>query len=90
MDVTRFLPLGLLCAFTCIVFVALGAITALAGTTGGIQGFVTDMSLHPLAGVNVSAVAPWGRGATTTAVNGFYSLNGLPLDTYAVAFSKEG
>src|SRR5579884_4024308 len=69
----------------------LGIVTkAHAGTTGGIQGFATDTKLHPLAGVNVSAAAPSGYASVTTAENGFYALNGLPLDTYTVTFSKDG
>src|ERR1700736_5759218 len=57
---------------------------------GGIQGFATDVSSAPLAGVDVSAVAPSGRAATVTGGTGFYALNGLPLDTYTVTFSKDG
>src|SRR5579884_108473 len=66
------------------------AIPARAGTTGEIQGYATDTSFHPLAGVKVSAASPSGSIATTTSANGFYILNGLPLDTYVVAFTKSG
>jgi len=62
----------------------------MAGTTGGIQGTVSDAAGHPLSNVQVSVVAGSGRGSAVTAANGFYSLNGLPLDTYAVTFTKEG
>src|SRR5579872_931216 len=61
-----------------------------AGTTGGIQGTVDDADGHPLANVHVSAAAPAAHAETLTGVNGFYSLNGLPLDTYAVTFSRDG
>jgi hypothetical protein len=60
-----------------------------AGTVGGIQGFATDTSLHPLAGVSVSVTAPSAHAVTTTGNDGFYSFNGLPLDTYTVIFSKD-
>src|SRR5450755_4379917 len=63
---------------------------SLAGTTGGIQGYVTDPTGHPLAGVAVSAAAPSYATHTVTGPNGFYALNGLPLDTYTVSFSKAG
>ena len=71
----------------CVVFCSTGV---RAGTTGGIQGFVTDADAHPLAGVDVSVVAPSGRALTITEATGFYALNGLPLDTYTVTFSKDG
>src|SRR5579864_7278424 len=61
-----------------------------AGTTGEIQGFVADATLHPLGGAGVTAVAPSGRATATTDASGFYSLVGLPPDTYTVTFSKDG
>ncbi len=61
-----------------------------AGTTGGVQGTVTELAGRPLSDVHVTAVAPSGRANTVTGTNGFYSLNGLALDTYAVTFTKEG
>jgi hypothetical protein len=75
--------LGLLVGAACIT-------RSLAGTTGGIQGYVTDPAGHPLAGVAVSAVAPSYSTRTVSGPNGFYALNGLPLDTYSVSFSKVG
>lgn len=79
----------LVAALVCISLVYLGGV-ALAGTTGGIQGFVFNGAGQPLSGVAVTAAAPSGRGSTITGLSGFYSLNGLPLDTYLVTFSKEG
>lgn len=73
-----------------IVSMALSTQPAAAGTTGGIQGTVTDGAGHALAEVNVSAAAPSAHSATVTASDGFYSMNGLPLDTYVVTFSKDG
>ena len=63
---------------------------SMAGTTGGVQGYVTDAAGRPIAGVAVSASSPSGHYSTTTGANGFYSLNGLALDTYTLSFSKEG
>lgn len=74
----------------CVLGLALRSQGALAGTTGGIQGYVTDPYGHPVAAVAVSASSPSGHFSTTAGANGFYSLNGLPLDTYSVAFSKDG
>jgi len=72
--------------------VALTAIStrANAATTGAIEGFVTDAGLHPISGVSVSAAAPSGHGETTTGPDGYYALNGLPLDTYSIVFTKAG
>ncbi len=63
---------------------------AAAGTTGGIQGYVTDISGNPIAAVQVSAASPSFNTRTVTGPNGFYALNGLPLDTYSITFSKTG
>jgi hypothetical protein len=63
---------------------------AQAGTTGALLGYVTNTDDVPIAGADISAVAPSGRATTVTGATGFYSLNGLPLDTYTVTFSKDG
>ena len=75
--------------FSMLVFGSSGA-PAAAGTTGTIQGFATDLSGKPLAGVRVSVASPTFSTATTTGANGFYALTGLPVDTYRVTFSKQG
>lgn len=77
-------------ACACIGLVVSDLTPADAGTTGGIQGFVTDASSRAIEGVRVSAVSPSGHDATVTARDGFYSLDGLPLDNYAITFSKNG
>ncbi len=69
---------------------AMCAMHAIAGTTGGIQGFVTDVNGHAISGVEIGAAAPSYATHTVTGPNGFYALNGLPLDTYTLTFSKEG
>ena len=61
-----------------------------AGTTGGIQGTVSDAAGHALGNVQVSAAAPSAHASTVSGSNGFYSLNGLPLDTYVLTFTKDG
>jgi hypothetical protein len=62
----------------------------LAGTTGGIQGTVTNASGSPVANVQISAVAPSYSVKTVTGSNGFYALTGLPPDTYTVTFTAPG
>ncbi|MDQ2817838.1 MAG: TonB-dependent receptor [Candidatus Eremiobacteraeota bacterium] len=61
---------------------------ALAGTTGAIQGVVRDPGGVPLGGVRVTAVAPSAARSTVTAQNGYYAINGLPVDTYRVTFAR--
>jgi Carboxypeptidase regulatory-like domain/TonB dependent receptor-like, beta-barrel len=80
----------IIAGLVCIGLVAGAAHTAHAGTTGAIQGYVTDGAGHGIAGVSVTAAAPTGHFTTTSGSNGFYSLNGLPLDTYTLTFSKDG
>jgi len=82
--------LRFLAAFACIGFTLLAVLPVRAGTTGGIQGFTTNTQRQPIAEVSVSAVSPSGHATTITGTNGFYALNGLPLDTYSVTFSKDG
>src|SRR5579872_5444015 len=77
-------------AFASMYFCWMVTVPAEAGTTGGIQGHVYDSAGRPLAAVSVSAVAPSGRFTTTSASDGFYAFNGLPVDTYALTFVKDG
>lgn len=64
---------------------------AVGGTNGTINGTVTDQATgEPIAGVSVIALSPSSRAAATTDSKGFFSLNGVPVDTYAVAFQKAG
>src|ERR1700680_2994147 len=81
------------------VVIALGLLSALmrvgpspvlAGTTGAINGVVSDAAGHPIDAAEVSASAPSFTTKTVTGGNGFYALIGLPLDTYAVSFAKPG
>src|SRR5580700_4635050 len=87
----RFSLVRIALAFSAMVLTAgIALVPAAAGTTGGIQGYVTDASGKPLAAVQVSAVAPSFATHTFTGANGFYAVNGLPLDTYTLTFSKSG
>src|ERR1700738_5307081 len=59
--------------------------------TGTISGTVTSSQANQkLAGVTVSAVAPAARYPATTDHNGFFAINGVTPDTYAVSFSVKG
>ncbi|MBC5810118.1 MAG: TonB-dependent receptor [Candidatus Eremiobacteraeota bacterium] len=73
-------------------FLAQSATSALAlgGVTGVINGTVTDQAGKPLTGVTVAAVSPTSAGRTKTDAKGFYSIIGLPVDTYTVSFDVPG
>jgi hypothetical protein len=59
--------------------------------TGSIQGTITaSQGNTKLAGVQVTATAPSARYTATTDANGFFSIQGVTPDTYAVAFSRTG
>jgi hypothetical protein len=72
------------------VFVLLCSRIALAADTGEISGYVRDSQGHPVAGVSVSIASPSYSAKTTSDSKGFYAFVGIPADTYAVAFAKEG
>jgi Carboxypeptidase regulatory-like domain/TonB dependent receptor len=72
------------------VFAICQGTLVLAGTTGTINGKVTDEQNKPIADVNVSAVSPSYTTKTTTGSNGFYAFTGLPVDTYTLTFVEEG
>src|ERR1700736_1917044 len=80
-----FLTLGLSC-----VLLAIPHAPSAAATTGAIQGVVSDPTGHPVADVQVAAAAPSYTTKTVTGSNGFYAVNGLPLDTYTLTFTKTG
>lgn len=77
-------------AIVALLLAAEGTRTLAAGTTGSIYGTLTDTAGARLANVSVSAAAPSYATKTLTGANGFYSLIGLPPDTYAMTFSKTG
>ncbi|MBC5800056.1 MAG: TonB-dependent receptor [Candidatus Eremiobacteraeota bacterium] len=62
-----------------------------AGTTGTINGHVTDSRTGAgIAGVVVNAVAPTGSYRATTDNSGFFVLTGVQPDTYTISFQKQG
>ncbi len=77
-------------ALMCVGLAVLGTLPAAAGTTGAIQGYLTDDAGHVLSGVTVTAASPSGHFTTTSGSSGFYSFNGLPLDSYTLTFTKDG
>ncbi len=74
-----------------VVCLCLGAV-ALAQTTGGLAGKVTEKSGAALPGVTVEASGPalQGNRAAVTDERGMYRIPLLPPGTYAVKFDLEG
>jgi hypothetical protein len=76
-------------ALLALLIVAFQGTWALAGTTGSIQGYVTDDSGHAVAGASVTATSPSQTAKGVTDGKGFYSLLNLAPDTYAVTATKD-
>ena len=70
-------------------FLICQATQTLAGTTGSINGRVTDELGKPVAGVHVTIVSPSFQIKTASGSNGFYTATGLVPDTYTVTFAEE-
>jgi len=88
---SRLFPLKVTLAIAALLAAfALAPAAAQAGTTGTIEGFVSDAAGHPIAGASVSIVSPTFAGKTTTGSNGFYAVNGLPVDTYRISVTAAG
>ncbi len=79
----------LLALMLTIVFASQGT-WALAGTTGGITGTVTDESGAPVAGASVKIVSASQSGSATTDAGGRFNFLSLAPDTYTVAIEKDG
>src|ERR1700680_427190 len=62
----------------------------LAGTTGNIQGRVTDQAGNAVAGAKVTVASPSQSVTITTGPNGFYAALNLSPDTYSATASKDG
>ena len=62
----------------------------LAGTTGSVEGKVTDQNGNGIAGAKVTAASPAQHQTSTTGTSGFYAILNLSPDTYAVTASKDG
>ena len=63
---------------------------ALAGTTGGVVGTVTDQSGKVVAGAKVTATAPSETVSTTTDSAGRFAFLSLSPDTYTIQVQKSG
>ena len=61
-------------AVLALLVVAFQGTWALAGTTGSIQGVVTDSDGHPIAGATVTAISPSQTGHSTTDSKGFFAV----------------
>jgi hypothetical protein len=61
-----------------------------AGTTGSINGTVTDATGAPVDGVTVTATSPTGQFKATTNAKGFFAILGISPDTFIVSFTKRG
>jgi uncharacterized surface anchored protein len=65
--------------------------SALAGTTGGISGIITDASTgEPLAGAHLQISSSSQAATATTDSHGHYIVLSLPPDDYTVTVSKAG
>jgi hypothetical protein len=64
---------------------------ALAGTTGGISGTLTDTSTgKAVAGAKITAVSPSQTATTTTDASGRFNFLALAPDTYTISAEKDG
>jgi hypothetical protein len=63
---------------------------ALAGTTGGIAGYVRDSNGAPVAQATVTATSPSQVATTTTDAQGHYLFLTLQPDTYTLSVTKSG
>ncbi|MBV8638238.1 MAG: TonB-dependent receptor [Candidatus Eremiobacteraeota bacterium] len=63
---------------------------ALAGTTGGLSGQVTDETGAPVAGAAVKAVSASQTASVTTDSSGHFNFLALAPDTYTVSAQKDG
>lgn len=73
------------------ISMVIAPLTASAGTTGIIEGTVTDSATgKPIAGASVVAVSPSGTFSSTTDAHGFYSIQSVLPDTYTVRITANG
>ncbi len=63
---------------------------ALAGTTGGLSGQVTDEKGTPVAGATVKATSPSQAASVTTDAGGHFAFLTLAPDTYTLTTAKDG
>jgi hypothetical protein len=63
---------------------------ALAGTTGGLSGTVTDEKGAPIAGATLRVASPSQTSSTVTDRAGHFQFLSLAPDTYSVSIEKDG
>ncbi len=63
---------------------------ALAGTTGGLSGTVTDEAGAPVSGATVKVASASQVGSVTTDASGHFTFLSLTPDTYSVSIEKDG
>ena len=81
---------ALVASATLLAFIACQETWALAGTTGGLAGFVKDSSGAPVAGARIQAISPSQTASTTTDSGGHFALLSLAPDTYTLNIIKSG
>ena len=86
MRMTGILRIALLALFV----VVIQATGTLAGTTGSIEGKVTDQNGNGIAGAKVTAASQAQHQSATTGTSGFYAILNLSPDTFSVTASKDG
>ncbi len=79
----------LLALMLTIAFIGQGT-WALAGTTGGITGSVTDEAGAPVAGASIRIVSASQSASGTTDAGGRFTFLSLAPDTYTVSIDKDG
>ncbi len=64
---------------------------AAGGQTGNLNGVLVDAATHNVvANARITAASPSGRNTATTDAHGFFSLIGLPVDTYTISVEATG
>ncbi len=64
---------------------------AAGGQTGSLNGTLQDAATHvPVPNAHVTAASPSGRNTATTDSHGFFSIIGLPVDTYTISVEAPG
>jgi hypothetical protein len=88
---SRFSARSALAAITLVVMLLQGTISVLAGTTGSINGTITDADTNaPLAGAHVTVTSPSQQNATNTDAQGRFSFLSLAPDTYTLSITAAG
>ncbi|HTU71844.1 MAG TPA: TonB-dependent receptor [Candidatus Baltobacteraceae bacterium] len=82
---------ALLIAAGLFIAMVVSPLTALAGTTGIVEGTVTDAATgKPIADASVMAVSGSGTFSSVTDARGFYSIQNALPDTYTVRITAKG